>query len=571
MSMEDIPREPHPRENQTFDVVVVGSGFGGSVAAYRLAEAGLSVCLLERGRRYPPGTFARSAAEASRTLWDPSEGLHGLYDLWSFRHTDAIVSSGLGGGSLIYANVLLRMDPQWFYSQVPGEDPRPWPVSRDQLEQHYAAVEGMLTPKRYPTAYASITPKPRQFAAAAADMGETAVSPPLAITFAEDPLRPTVFDDGSDNIHGVPRIECRRSGQCDVGCNNGSKNTLDLTYLSKINNENASIYSDCEVKSFAREDQLWQIGYVHHDPPDVQRVREDKPTPRTIRARALVLAAGTFGTNFLLMKNRASLPELSDRIGQGFSGNGDFLGFLTRGSGPVAPANGPVITSTIRRPDWADDGNGTRPADAPLGHYVQDGGYPGLLEWFTELAPPTGIVRRGASLAVARLRQKLTGAPPINVSKKIAVLLNEGRQSANIMPLLAMGRDAPDTTLKLKRGFLDLEQGPGSAEYVRQVRITLKGLAAALGANYHDYMSTAFSRFITVHPLGGAAMAASPDLGVVDEFGRVFGYEHDHLLVMDGSIMPGPVGPNPSLTIAALADRCTDQLIADLSSPAGHD
>ena len=557
--------KPHPEENEHFDVVVVGSGFGGSVAAYELAEAGLKVCLFERGRRYPPGTFARSAAEVSRTLWDPSEGLHGLFDLWSFRRTDALVSAGLGGGSLIYANVLLPMDREWFYSQIPGQEARPWPVTLDDLEPHYASVNDMIKPRLYPESYVAVTPKTQRFAWAATETKNELRPAPLAITFGKDPAIPEVFDPGN-NIHGVPRISCRRTGQCDVGCNSGSKNSLDLTYLSNISEENASIFTDCEVKTFKRADGAWEIGYVHHDPPPQRRVRTIKPTPRVVHARALVMAAGTFGTNFLLMKNRPSLPALSDRLGHGFSGNGDFLGYLTRGAEAVGPATGPVITSTIRRGDWADHPNGHRPVDAALGHYVQDGGYPGLMEWLTELTPPTGLVRRATSLTVARLRQYLTGTTPANVSKKVALLLDEGRQSANVMPLLAMGRDAPDSTLRLKQGFLDLEQGPGSAEYVRQVRGTLEGLSEAMHANYHDYMSRFFSRFITVHPLGGAAMAASPEAGVVDEYGRAFGYEEDHLLVVDGAALPGPVGPNPALTIAAVARRSSRQLIADLSS-----
>lgn len=558
--MGDASGKLHPDENEMFDAVVVGSGFGGAVAAYRLAKAGLRVCLLERGRRYPPGTFARSAAEASRTVWDPSEGLHGLFDLWSFHRTDAIVSAGLGGGSLIYANVLLRMPPEWFFSQVPGELPRPWPVSLADLEPHYDAVEAILTPSVYPERYRAATLKSGRFAHAATEAGFEAEQPKLAITFGQHPHHAEIIGKPEDNLHGVPRLACRRTGQCDVGCNNGAKNSLDLTYLSLIKDE-AEIYSDCEVRTFRRVDGSWHIGYVHHEPPEAQRIRVVKPVLRTIRARALVLAAGTFGTNYLLMRNRPSLPALSDRLGQGFSGNGDFLGFLTRGAEPVAPATGPVITSTIRQRDASDGGAG-----GALGHYVQDGGYPGLLEWLTELTPPTGIVRRAASLTLERIRKAITGEKPTRVAKKVALLLNEGSQSANIMPLLAMGRDAPDSTMSLKDGFLDLKQGPGSDEYIRQVRTTLRKLSEGLGATYHDYMSRFFSRFITVHPLGGTAMSTSRETGVVDSYGRVFGYEDDHLLVVDGSVMPGPVGPNPSLTIAALADRFSLRLVEDLSA-----
>jgi cholesterol oxidase len=119
-----------PPERSDFDVVVVGSGFGGSVMAWRLADAGLDVCLLERGRAYPPGSFARSPHDMARNFWDPSEGRHGLFDVWSFSRISAVVSSGLGGGSLIYANVLLRKPADTFVSEpLPGGGAEQWPLA----------------------------------------------------------------------------------------------------------------------------------------------------------------------------------------------------------------------------------------------------------------------------------------------------------------------------------------------------------------------------------------------------------------------------------------------------------
>ena len=132
----------HGPERSDFDVVVVGSGFGGSVMAWRLADAGLDVCLLERGRTYPPGSFPRSPHHMSRNFWDPSEGRHGLFDVWSFSRISAVVSSGLGGGSLIHANVLLRKPESTFVCEpLPGGGSEDWPVTYAELERHYCAVE----------------------------------------------------------------------------------------------------------------------------------------------------------------------------------------------------------------------------------------------------------------------------------------------------------------------------------------------------------------------------------------------------------------------------------------------
>lgn len=134
-----------------FSAVIIGSGFGGSVMAYRLAEAGLSVCVLERGQPYPPGSFPRSPSQMKRNFWDPSQGLYGLFDVWSFRGIAAVIASGLGGGSLIYANVLIRKDEKWFVQEEPNQGSYEyWPVNRQDLDPHYDLVEKMLKAEKYP-------------------------------------------------------------------------------------------------------------------------------------------------------------------------------------------------------------------------------------------------------------------------------------------------------------------------------------------------------------------------------------------------------------------------------------
>jgi choline dehydrogenase-like flavoprotein len=132
-----------------FDVVIVGSGFGGSVMAYRLAEAGLTIRLRERGKAYPPNSFPRSPYGMRENLWDPGEGLFGLYNFWSFHRIHVLVASGLGGGSLIYANVLLRKDEEWFVKEdLARGGHEHWPITRADLEPYYDAVEGKRnTPK----------------------------------------------------------------------------------------------------------------------------------------------------------------------------------------------------------------------------------------------------------------------------------------------------------------------------------------------------------------------------------------------------------------------------------------
>ena len=554
-------RTGHPGPTITepdFDVIVVGSGFGGAVTTYRQAEAGRTVCLLERGRDYPPGSFPRRPSEVSRSLWDPSQGMHGLFDVWSFRRLDALVSSGLGGGSLIYANVLLRKDEHWFNRSLPDGGYESWPVSRADLDPHYDRVEQMLRPVPFPETFDRATAKTGALARAAHDSGMDYQRLPLAATLGSRERVGSTFDHG-DNYHGVPRQTCTSCGACNLGCNTGSKNTLDLTYLSRADRRYADIRTRSEVRSFRPVDGGWEVTYVRHDTDRAteaapgRRPEPDPPLPlHRVRARQLVLAAGSLGSTYLLLGNRASLPRISDRVGQAFSGNGDFLGFFTRAPSRLDPSIGPVITGAVRVPDVAEGGDGP-------GMYLEDGGYSELLDWINEVVPPLDLGRRVARLAGARLSQALRGPGPTRVSEQVAELVGDAHQSVNRLPLLAMGRDCPDGVLRLRDGFLDLESGAGSAAYYRSVQVRLRQLATALGARYRPGVTALLSRLITVHPLGGAAMAAGPREGVVDSFGEVFG--HPGLYVVDGAAMPGPVGANPSLTIAAMADRCSDRLI----------
>src|SRR5438067_2331546 len=200
----------HNGAQDHFDAVVVGSGFGGSVTAFRLAEAGQRVCLLERGRPYPPGSFPRSPAAMSRNFWDPSEGLYGMFDVWSFSGIDALVSSGLGGGSLIYANVMLRKDEHWFAH----DDGEYWPIDRADLELHYDRCERMLAVQKYPLAHQpySSTAKTRAFEAAARRRGYDWFLPDLAVTFANEgdpPVPGEPIREAEPNLHGRTRYTCR--------------------------------------------------------------------------------------------------------------------------------------------------------------------------------------------------------------------------------------------------------------------------------------------------------------------------------------------------------------------------
>jgi cholesterol oxidase len=556
--------------NEThFDAVIVGSGFGGSVMAYRLAEAGLRVCLLERGKAYPPDSFPRAPHRMRKNFWDPSEGLHGMFNVWSFDGLGAVVCSGLGGGSLIYANVLIRKDERWFVR----EDRRDgwyeyWPVTRADLDPHYDRVEKMLDATRYP--YERTTPKTREFKGAAERLGLDWRLPNLAVTFAnegEDPVPGEPIREKYPNLHGRTRQTCRLVGECDFGCNYGSKNTLDYNYLSAAKRLGAEIRALCEVRRFEpRDGGGYAVYYVRHR-PDPEREGQKTDTSalpeQKITADRLVLSAGTLGSTFLLLKNRGAFPGLSGRLGTRFCGNGDLITFAHKSSKTVGGKRvprlidggyGPVITSAVRFAALEDGGDGR-------GFYVEDAGYPEFVNWMLEVVDaPTDAVHSFWGKLFARIRDKwLSRDPETDVGAEALRLLGSTELSSGLLPLLGMGRDIPNGTMELRGGLLNVDwRVEESRPYFDDIREKMRDIVEELGARYSDPLDR-LNRLVTVHPLGGCPMGRDRAEGVVDSHGEVFGYPGFY--VADGSVMPGPVGPNPSLTIAALADRFADRIV----------
>ncbi|MFH9419194.1 GMC oxidoreductase [Streptomyces sp. NPDC017529] len=554
------------------DALVVGSGFGGSVAACRLAEAGLSVVVMERGRAYPPGSFPRTPAELGRALWDPGEGLYGLFDVWRFRGCDSLVSSGLGGGSLIYANVLLRKEAHWFVQreELPGGGHESWPLTRADLDPHYDAVEAVLRPVPYPVdaePYAG-TPKTRALRDAAERAGLPWSPAPLAVSFSPGPGAPPgpglpLADAPYGNLHGVPRSTCGLTGACDFGCNNGAKNTLDHTYLSAARQHGADLRTGHQAVTVEPLGSGYRVGYVVHD-TDGGAVRTADLPRRHIDCDRLVLAAGTYGTVHMLLSNRARLPGLGPALGTRFCGNGDLLTFLYgRRDAPVPrPDQGPVITGVVGVPGAADGGTGR-------GHIVQDGGYPGFLNWLAEGVRLAGGAGRLAAFAAGRALDRALGSPDGNMSGEIAALLGPGGGFPGVLPLLGVGRDVPDGVMGLRDGRLDIRWTTATSRaYYEGVRTTMRQLAAGMGAGYLDNPIWWWRRVVTVHPVGGAPIGDRPEEAVCDPYGEVFG--HPRLYVADAAALPGPVGVNPSLTIAALADRMCTRLLENRPPRRAH-
>jgi cholesterol oxidase len=564
-----------------FDAIVVGSGFGGSVTAYRLAEAGHSVCLLERGKPFPPNSFPRSPLGMKSQFWDPSGGLHGMFNLWSFDNIDAVCSSGLGGGSLIYANVLLRKDEDWFVREEPGHGSwkdgyEYWPVTRADLDPHYDRVERMMNVQKYPLDQSPYdkTLKTLAFRDAAQRLGLDWRLVNLAVTFANDgdPAIPgEPIKEERPNIHGRTRLTCKLTGECDLGCNHGSKNSLDYTYITAAWHAGADIRTRHEVRSFTpREGGGYTLEYVIHDadsegvPTDTKRLDR-----HTVTCDRLILSAGTLGSTFLMLRNRAAFPALSPALGTRFCGNGDLLTFarqcMTDGPDGLRVPNvldsshAPVITSAIRVPDELDGGDGR-------GFYLEDAGQPEFVSWMLQiLDAPRSVFENLPKLA--RFAGDFLRHKDTDVGDEISGLIGDCAESAGFLPLLGMGRDIPEGIMSLKDGSLaiDWRKNGASKAYFERVRDVSRQISDELGGTFLDNPIWLLSRVVTVHALGGCPMGRDEREGVVDAHGRVFNYPGLH--IADGSVMPGPVGPNPSLTIAGLADRFADTILEEMKGP----
>jgi cholesterol oxidase len=320
------------------------------------------------------------------------------------------------------------------------------------------------------------------------------------------------------------------------------------------------------VRSFEpRDGGGYTIHYVQHDLARMSIKTATRALPQTtLTADHLILSAGTLGSTFLLLKNREHFPHLSPMLGTRFGGNGDLLGLVVLAQaikdGVAQPANfnpayGPAISAAIR---IADEADGAAPGSR--GHYVEDAGYPELINWIVEMVNVGGTFKRLARFALARVKQTLGGPFRSDLSSDLASLLGPATLSSSSMPLLGMGRDVPDGRAALRNGLLDIDfNAQRSGPFFEQLLGTMRDVTGALNGTFVPNPTWLFNRVITVHPLGGCPMGRNESEGVVDSRGEVFNYPGLH--VADGSVMPGPVGANPSLTIAALADRFADHII----------
>ncbi len=559
-----------------FDVIVVGSGYGGSVAASRLARCGKSVAVLERGREIVPGEYPRDAGAVSGAFQTTLSGdtigeRDALFDLRVFDDMTVLVGCGLGGTSLINANVAIAPEPRVFdaWPQPPEGD---WPTA---LAPHLAQARAMLGSTSYPAH--KTPPKLHAMQRIAAGLGRNLQRPDINVTFRDGP-----------NAAGIWQPACVDCGDCVTGCNYGAKNTTLMNYLPDAHAFGATLVTGAEVLTVAR---------IAPKTPDAAprwhvtaRPVTDAPAApaRGLTGDVVILAAGTLGSTEILLRSAADLP-LSPRLGHGFSGNGDSwsLGFNANmpdetgrraavyaiGAGPhgippgPAPTGpdlhrpGPCITGMIHVTDPALDKTvmieeGVIPGAFAAACAV---GIPGLATLESDPFRYGDLAQRAGDMA--DLAANITGDPA-----KLADSVYDGPVSRTL-PFLTFSHDAAAGGMTLRHGRVSVSwEGAGQDAALAHSDAALKKACDTIQAEYLRFPTAldAFgNRTMVVHPLGGCAIGADATTGVVDTECRVFdgrGDVHQGLYVMDGAIIPTALGANPHLTITALAERAVTRL-----------
>lgn len=512
-----------------YDVVVVGSGFGGAITGCRLAQAGRSVCILERGKRWDKTDFPRSTGEVAKSFWVRNESL-GFLQYDAFRHIDVIRGCGVGGGSLHYFNVHLRTPKECLA-------PPAWPaeVTRATLDPYYALAEDMLESRPLaPPQGRELPARTKAFLAAASATGRRAELVPIGVYTGEDRRNPH---------GGAPQSACDYSGNCMLGCDLHAKNTLDLNYLPLAEKHGAEVYPLHLVdKIEPLGGNGYRVSFYRLDPE-----HPDRSEPGWVEGRQLILAAGTLGTSELLLRAmhvHRTLPKLSGALGTRFSGNGDFILAGTFDTDrEIDPGRGPSITAGA---DFSTANNRI---------YIEDLGFPDPFLWFLEGAIPSShrlanIIRA----AVSYLRASL-GLGPDRASLEVNRLFRGGT-TTRYLPYLGMGTDAANGLLKLKDGYLDIQWSHRkSRQMFRELEAALKDLSRSLDGTYITSLlwQWPFRKLLTAHPLGGCFMGDSIEKSVASHRGEVWGYPG--LYVADGSLIPSALAVNPSFTISALAER----------------
>ena len=525
------------QQGSGYDVVIIGSGYGASICAARLAQKarpGCKIALLERGKEWMPGTFPDRFLDLRKESQHSLLGLDkrsvknptGLLNVQQDEDVTVLSSCGLGGTSLINANVAIRPDNEVF--QQPS-----WPnelSDRSFLDPYFDRAEWELGVLREPIDLTAKMRAQRLAAERLADQGAYFESSALTITRGPQTGMPIL------NRQGMIQRACTNCGDCMTGCNVGAKNTLAMNYLPLARQCGVEMFTEIEVDRIEKCGDFYRVHFIHHRFNGVSwdSVRS------SIHSRLVILGAGSLGSTEILLRSQSPSLQLSPRLGCSWSGNGDILGYIRRtefctkigGLGAqdcVKEWIGPTIQSNV-----------TYPHRPNLYHRV--------------------IVQEGASASAYNLFNILFGRDP-------------GLDHTQIV--LVSGHDGAQGRIELASDGRAVVRWPGLQlhPYRQFAAAEIHRFAAALGGEYQE-LAAFHGRVGTVHPLGGCGIASSPMEGVINSKGQVFdarlGGEldprtgtpqtHTGLYVVDAAAVPTALGVNPFLTISALAERFAEYI-----------
>ncbi|GGT89242.1 GMC oxidoreductase [Streptomyces lateritius] len=527
-----------------YDVIVVGSGFGGSVTALRLTEKGYRVGVLEAGRRFGRGDLPKNSWDLKNFIWAPALGLYGIQRIHLLGNVMVLAGAGVGGGSLNYANTLyVPLEP--FFDDPQWKDITDW---REELAPYYDQAKRMLGVRLNPT----MTPSDVHLKATAQAMGigDTFHMAPVGVFFGDGAdaegvtkAKPgTEVDDPYFGGAGPSRTACTECGECMTGCRHGAKNTLNENYLYLAEKAGAVVHPMTSVVALTEDSRG---GFAVKTLPTDNR---KKGKGRTFTARRVVVAAGTYGTQTLLhrMKDTGLLPRISARLGELTRTNSEALvGSQTtdrryrkkHGAARVDFTRGVAITSSIH----PDENTHIEPVRYGKGSNAMGG--------MTVLQVPYGAHRVRNWLLQMALHPALA----------VRSLSNRRWSERTIIGLVMQSLDNSLTTFRkpggIGKGLLTARQGHGAPnpnqipEATRAASLLAEEINGFAGSNIGELMGTP----LTAHFLGGCPIGADAASGVIDPYHRLYG--HPGISVVDGAAISANLGVNPSLTITAQAER----------------
>jgi cholesterol oxidase len=504
-----------------YDVVVIGSGFGGSVAALRLTEKGYRVAVVEAGRRFTPDTLPKTSWDLKSFLWAPALGLKGIQKITWLKDVVVLSGAGVGGGSLVYANTLYQppssffQDPQWAHITD-------WEA---ELTPHYDQAKRMLGVVEQPATTAA--DRVIQEVAEEMGVGHTYTRTPVGVYFGTAGVE---VDDPYFGGVGPRRTGCTHCGDCMIGCRINAKNRLDLNYLYLAEKGGATVLPETTVTAVK---PLAGGGYVVETRPTGKR-----GPASTTTAEQVVFAAGALGTQRLLhaMRDTGVLPRISNRLGRLTRTNSEaLLGAMAPKSAGTDFTKGVAITSSFH----PDEHTHIEPV-----RYGKGSNAMGLLS--TMLVDGGGPIPRPLRFLGQVLRHPWLFAQSLSVSRW---------SERTIIALVMQNNDNSLTVKRTRRGRLTT--GPGHGEpnptWIPVGHDAVRRIADKIGGYPGGTVGDIANVPMTAHIIGGAVIGADPDEGVIDGYHRVFGHEGLH--VVDGAALSANLGVNPSLSITAQAER----------------